>query len=62
MVADIALDELGLVGNRPAETRREVVDNEDVLACIEQVEHHVAADEARPARDQNAHEQPSPSL
>ncbi len=51
MVADIAFDELRLVRHRPAEPGREIVENDNVLAGVEQLEHHVAADEARPTRD-----------
>ena len=59
VVADIAFDELGLAGNGPAKARRQIVENDDLLAGIEQLEHHVAADIASPAGHQNAHEQPS---
>ena len=55
MVADIAFDELGLIRHRPAEAGRQIVENDDVLAGVEQLEHHMAADEAGPARDQNTH-------
>ena len=55
MVADIAFDELGFVRHRPAEPGRQIVENDDVLAGIEQLEHHMAADEASPTRDQNTH-------
>ena len=56
MVADIALDELRLVGHGPAEPGRQIVENENVLAGVEKLKRHVAADKARPTRDQNAHQ------
>ncbi len=55
MVADIALDELRRVRHRPAEPGRQIVENDNVLAGVEQLEHHMAADEASSTRDQNAH-------
>jgi len=55
MIADIALDEFRLGRYRPAESGRQIVENEHVLAGIEQLEHHMAADEAGPARDEHTH-------
>ena len=54
LIADIALDELGRIGHRPAEAGRQIVEHDHILAGVEQLEHHMAADEARPARDQNS--------
>jgi hypothetical protein len=39
MIADIALDEFRLGRHRPAKSRRQIVDNKNVLAGIEQLEH-----------------------
>ncbi len=61
MVAGIALDEFRLSRNGPSEPRRQIVENENVLAGVEQLEHHMAADIAGPAGDQNAHRTPSAS-
>ena len=55
MISDIALDELRLGRYRPAKPRRQIVDNENVLAGIEQLEHHMAADEASATRDEHTH-------
>jgi hypothetical protein len=55
MIADIALDELRLGRDRPAKSRRQIVENENVLACIEQLKHHMAADEASATRDEHTH-------
>ena len=55
MVTDIALDEFRRFGHRRAKPGREIVENEDVLASIEQLEDHMAADEARTTRYQNTH-------
>ena len=54
-IADIALDELGRIGHRPAEAGRQIVEHDDILARVEQFEDHMAADEAGPTRDQNSH-------
>ena len=54
-VAGIARDEFVVCRDRPAESGGQIVENDDVLAGIEQSEHHMAADIARPARDQNTH-------
>jgi hypothetical protein len=51
MVADIPFDELGPVGDGPAKARRQIVKNDDVLVGVEQLQHHMAADIARPAGD-----------
>ena len=55
MIADIALDELRFGRHCPAKPRRQIVDNENVLAGIEQLKHHMAADEASAARDEHTH-------
>ncbi len=57
LVADVALDETRPVRHRPAEPGRQIVEHHDLLAGVEQLEHHVAADIAGAAGDQNAHEQ-----
>ena len=54
-IADIALDELGRIGHRPAEAGRQIVEHDHILARVEQFEDHMAADEASPTRDKNSH-------
>ncbi len=54
-IPDIALDELGRIRHRPAEAGGQIVEHDHVLARIEQLEDHMAADEAGPARNQNTH-------
>ena len=56
VVADIAFDELGLIRHRPAKAGGEIVEDEEVFAGIEQLEHHMASDEAGAAGDQDTHE------
>ncbi len=58
LIADIALNELHLGGNRPPEPGRQIVEHDNLLAAIEQFEHHVAADVTRPTRDQHRHVRP----
>ncbi len=55
MVAGIARYKLDVLRHRPPESGRQIVENDDVLAGIAQREHHMAADVARPTRDQNTH-------
>ena len=55
LVADVAVDQHRLRGNRPGEAGREIVENDDPLAGIDQVPHHMAADIAAAASDQYAH-------
>jgi hypothetical protein len=55
VVAHVALDELRFRRHRPAEAGRKIVDDEDVLSGVEQLEHHMAADEAGPTRDEHTH-------
>ena len=55
LVADIALDEDRLGRHRPPEAGREIVDAHDLLAAIEQLQHHVAADVAGAAGNQYRH-------
>ena len=54
-VAGIADDELRSFGDAPGEAGREIVENDDGLAGVEQAESHVAADIAGAAGHQNAH-------
>ena len=42
--------------HRPAEPGREIVEDDDIFASIEQLEHHMAADIAGAACDQNTHD------
>ena len=58
VVANVAFDEFGLGGDRPAKPGRQIVENEDVLPGIEEFQHHMAADIAGAARDQYAHKRP----
>ena len=53
-VAEIADDQLDAFGHRPGEAGREIVEHDDLLAGVEQAEHHVAADIAGAAGHQNA--------
>ena len=55
LIADVADDERGTRRDRPAEAGRQVVEDDDLLAGVEQLEHHVAADVAGSAGDQDAH-------
>jgi hypothetical protein len=55
MIADISPDEFCLGRYRPAKAGRQIVENEYVLAGIEQLEHHMAADEASPTRYEHTH-------
>ena len=55
LVTDIAFDQLGLGRDRPPVTGRQIVEHHDIFADIGQCHHHVAADIACAAGDQNAH-------
>ena len=55
LVAAIAVDQLRLRRDRPAEAGRQVVEDDHVLAGIDQMPDHVAADIAGAAGDQDAH-------
>ena len=55
LVADIADDEGGVGGHRPAEPGRQVVEHDDALPGIEELEHHVASDVPGSAGDENGH-------
>ena len=55
MITDIVLDEFCLGRYRPTEAGRQIVEDEHVLAGVEQLEHHMAADEASPTRDEHTH-------
>ena len=54
-VADIALDQLRLGSDRPAEPGGKVVEDDDRMAIIGQSPRHVAADIAAAAGHQNRH-------
>ena len=56
LVADVAGDELRLRRDRPAEAGREIVEDDDLLAGIDQLPDHVTADVAGAAGDEHAHE------
>ena len=59
LVAEIALRRsVTLGGNRVAKPGREIVEHHDRLAGVEQRQHHVAADIAGAAGDQNRHVAP----
>ena len=55
-VADVADDELCRRRHRPAESGRQIVEHHDLLAGVEQLKNHVAADIAGAASDQYAHD------
>ena len=55
LVADIADDAAAGVGTAPSEAGRQIVEHDHALAGIEQLEHHVAADVAGAAGDENGH-------
>ena len=59
-VAGAAGNERDLAGDQEAETGRQIVEHDHRLAGIDELMHHVAADIAGPARDQNRHD-PCPS-
>ena len=61
LVAEIALHQGGGLRHGGAKAGRQVVDDDDGLARIEQRQHHVAADVAGAARHQNRHG-PLPSI
>ena len=54
-VAEIADHQLGAVGHRPGEPGRQIVEDDDVLARVQEAERHMAADVAGAAGHQNAH-------
>ena len=58
LVAHVALTNTASGGTDVAEPGREVVENDHLLAGIVQLQDHVAADIAGPARDQNRHQPP----
>jgi hypothetical protein len=59
LVGHVADDEAHLGGQGPVVTGREIVEDHDLLMPgIDQREHHVAADIAGAARDQNRHRLP----
>ena len=55
LVAEVALDQRRLRRDRPGEAGRQVVEDDDPLAGIDQLPDHVAADIAGAAGDQDAH-------
>ena len=55
LVAYVGLDEADAVGDRPGIAGREIVEHHDLLAGVDQGQHHVAADEPRAARHQCRH-------
>ncbi len=54
-VAEIADHEFRRFRNRPGEARRQIVENDHLLARVEKTQNHVAADIAGAACDQNRH-------
>ena len=61
-VAGRADDERDLAGHQEAESGRQVVEHDHRLAGVVELVHHVAADVAGPARDQDRHEPYSSNL
>ena len=59
-VAGRAGDERDLAGDQEAKSGRQIVEHDHRLAGVDQLMHHVAADIAGPAGDQDRHE-PCPS-
>jgi hypothetical protein len=55
MVADVALNELGLIRHSPTEPGRQIIENAHVFSGIEQLQRHMAADEPSSPGDQNSH-------
>ncbi len=54
-IADVADDELGRLGDGPLEAGGQIVEHDDRLAGINQLQHHMAADIAGSAGDQDRH-------
>jgi len=61
-VGDVALMEGDAFGHRPAEAGRQIVDHHRRLPAVEKLEHHVAADVAGAARDENCHVVSTPAV
>ncbi len=57
-VAGVADDELRPFRDTPGESGREIVENDDGLAGVEEAKRHMATDIAGAAGNQNAHPQP----
>ena len=55
LIADVADDERGIGRHRPAKAGRQVVEDDDALATVEELEHHVAADVTGSAGDEDGH-------
>ena len=55
VVGNIPLDEYRPAIDRPAEPRGQIIYDDDLLAGIQKLQHHVAADIAGAARDKHAH-------
>ena len=55
LVADVAERERGLRRDRPAKSRRQVVEHDDLLAGVDEFENHVAADITGAARHKYRH-------
>src|SRR6185437_3683700 len=55
-VAGRASDERDLARDQEAKTGRQVIEHDDRLPGVDQLMHHVAADIAGPARDQDRHD------
>ncbi len=55
LIAGISVDEQGPGRDRPGKTGRQIVERNDALAGIDERIHHMAADIARAACDQNRH-------
>ena len=55
LIADVADDEGGVGRHRPAKAGRQVVEDDDALATIEELENHMAADVTGSAGNEDGH-------
>ena len=55
LIAHVADDQRSVRGHRPAEAGREIIEDDDALACIKQLEHHLASDVPGSAGDKDTH-------
>ncbi len=61
IIADVADDQLCPRRHRSPKSRRKIVENNDILAGIDELQHHVGANIACPARHQDRHAAPRSS-
>ena len=57
LVAEISHDKRDTFGNRPPKACREIIENDDLFAAIQEFQNHMAADIASPTRHQYRHGQ-----